>query len=457
MADTLILRTGLCAACLLPVAAATAQETVFGIEQGLEYGRNTSLSVPAEGDRLSAVTRLSYELTTATRTQELSFGADAVFRIENFDDETTSEFESPTVTLAYSREGANGSFDIAARYATRDIDTLPLISDFIGDDGVLDLPEDFADLTGSGQRTDYAATSTLVVGSAAPLRFQLDLGVSGTTYDDVTDPDLEDSETANIGLTTGLRFSDVFTGRVGLRYAVTQEDDATDTRREVTSLSIGAIYEISPRATLDASIGTERTVTEETTGDDETSGLTGRLAFGYDMPNGDVQVVLDASRDVEGDRITTFTIGRSIELPAGELSASLGVTNLENDDVSLIGSIDWTRELPTSQVLFRLNRSVSVDSDADTRRRTLAGAYYDYQVNRLSALNLGLTYILDEESDASNRVERADLIAGYSYALTADWDLRTGLGFSVRDEDTVGRAEATVVTISIGREFRARR
>ncbi len=457
-----VLRTGIGGVVCLTLAPALAQEaggiqTTFGIEQSIELGRNPALSIPADGDRTTLATRLSYGLVTETRTQRLSFDAESTFRIEDVDGETESAFESPALTFGYTREGANSSLDLSASYVRRDIDTLPLLSDFVGDDGVLDLPDDFTDLVGTGERTSYAVAGSLVVGTSAPLQFQLDLGASGTQYEDASDPDLEDIESANVGLLTTLRISPVMTGTGALRYSRTEEDDATETRITTRNIDAGLIYEISPRATFGATIGIERTETEETIGDTETSGLTGGLDFGYDMPNGDLTLSFDASRDVAGDEILTFVIGRSLELPAGSLAATLGVTQPENDDVEMVGSLDWTRELPTSRLLFRLNRTVTVDTDADTRRRSQAAAYYTYVVNPASSLNLGASFVVSEESSAENRVERTDLTASYSYALTENWDLNSTIGYTIRDEDTVGRAESSLITLSLGREFKARR
>jgi predicted porin len=441
----------------VPAQDVSGVQQIFGIEQGLEYGRNTSLSVPADGDRLAATSTLSYGIVTETRTQRLSFDIQGTYLIESEAGDTGGAIDGPVLTLSYSREAANASLDVSAEYRTEQIESLRSLTDFLGEDGVLDAPDDFTDLTGTGRRTRYSADATLVLGREDPLGFQFDLRTSGTTYQDETDPDLTDETEVGVGAATRLRISPVLTGTVGLSYAVTEEEDAAQTRRTVSDLDFGVIYDISERATLEATIGSSRTRTETTTDDTETTGLTGRLALGYDMSNGDISASLDASRDVEGDQVLTLLVSRDLALPAGSLSASIGATSQENDDVSLIGSLDWRQELPTSSLLLRLDRSVTVDSDADTRRRTLAGAYYTYDINTFSGLTLGATYVVSEASSATNEVTRSDITATYSYALTRDWDLNTAVGYTVRDEDTVGRATSPLVAVSIAREFTARR
>ncbi|MEJ6404890.1 hypothetical protein [Yoonia sp. 2307UL14-13] len=451
------MRFGVGAAAILSAPMVNAQETVFGVEQGFEFGRNTALTVPESGDRTSALTRLSYGLTSATRTQELSFGAAGAFRFEEIDGEQDSGFEDPEVTLAYSQEATNGSFDLTGRFARSEIDTLPGIADLVGDDGTIDVPEDLTDLFGTGQRTSYAATGSLVIGRDRAIQFTFDLGATGVLYEDVTDPDLVDTRTVNAGLTTALQFSKVTTGTVGLRFARTEEEDALETERDVRGIDLGMIYEATPRATLDARIGAEQTITTTTTEETETDGLTGGLGLEYEMPNGTLTATLDAARDVAGDQILTARVGRELELPAGALSTTIGVTRPENEDIAWIGTIDWTREFPTGLLQFRLDRSVTVDTDADTRRRTLAGLLYAYEINRVSDLSIGITHVVSEESAATARVERTDLVGVYNYALTENWDLSAGLGLTQRDEDGVGQADSAQISLSIGREFRAPR
>ncbi len=454
----LIARSGLIGALCLPMSPVMAQETggvriIVGVEQGLDLGRNTTLSVPATGERASATTRLSFGIISETRTQSLRLDAESAFRFESISGEASSAFDAPALTLAYARQGAQASLNVSASYAQQDIETLRSLSAFIDEDGVFVLPEDFADLTGTGQRTTYDARAALVLGRDAPLGFQFDLGASGTTYQDTTDPGLTDTKRTNLGASARLQLSAVLTGTISLSYATFEEDNAVQTERTTRDLDFGLTYLISPRATLDAAIGSTSTDTSETTGDTRTQGLTGRIALGYDMPNGTANAVLDASRDASGDQRLGLQFGRSLELPAGRLSGTLGVTRPENDDVSLIGSIDWFQELPTGSFSVRLNRSVAVAADDETRLTTLASARYSYDINSLSSLSLGLSYVVADATSTTNRVTQTDATATYSYALTRDWNLNTGVSYRVRDETTVGRASSPVLSVSIGRDF----
>ncbi|WP_342078255.1 hypothetical protein [Yoonia sp. SS1-5] len=456
------MRSGLVGALAVGATPGFAQDggiqTTFGIAQSIEGVRNPALAIPAEDADIAATTTLSYSIVSETRTQLFRFGADSSFRIEyDDDDELIGEFEAPTLTFGYTRAGATSSFSASARFLREEIDSAPDFSDFVTDDGILEIPDDFTDLSGTGRRTGYTVASILTLGRDRPLGFEFEIGTSGVLYEDVTDPDLTDVTNVSARVGTLLRFSDVLSGRLSYGYSLTEEDDTAETVRRTQSIGAGLTYNLSPRSTFDIGIGAEQTETEVTTGTSEVDGLTGRLGYRQVMPNGDLTAVLDASRDVAGDLLLEFRLGRSLALPTGTLAVSVGATRPDGDDPAFIGTVDYTYILPDQRILLRLDRSVTIDLEDDIRRRTLLGAFYSYDINRFSSLSLGISHIVAEESDAAGRVERTDLTGSYSYALTADWDLSAGFAYSVRDEEAVGEADSSLISISLSREFTSRR
>jgi hypothetical protein len=458
----MITRSGILSALCLPIPSVMAQDAggvqiVAGIEQGIEAGRNIALEVPDEGNSLATTTRLSFGISSETPIERLSLDLNGVYRIEDQAGETNAGFEDPALTLRYTRNGANGSFDVSANYTRAQVDTLRTITDFVPPDGEVEIPADFTDLTGTGERTAYGADATLILGRDSPLGFQFDLGTSGIIYSDTTDTGLTDIRRARVEAATRLQLSPKLTGNVSAGYETIDEDDATQTERVIRNVGVGLTYLASPRATIDTSIGYVWNRTDETTGVTNDDNVTGRLAFGYDMPNGVAGAVFDTSRTDDGTSILSARLSRSLSLPAGLLSASIGVTQPGDNDVALIGSLNWAQPLPTGRIAARVDRSVGLDADNDIRLTTVVGADYGYDINPVSSLSLGLSYAVSDASPGANRVEQANVAATYSHALTADWDFNATADFTVRDETDVGQATSPQISATIGRTFRTRR
>ncbi len=430
-------------------------QTTFGISQSLDYGRNVTLDVPSAGDYAAAVTGLSFATSSETRIQSLSFGASADLQVARTDGETESDFTSPLLSLSYGRQAATSTFDVSATYQQREVDDVVSLSDFIDDDGVLD--PDFDDLTstGTGRQTNYGADAAIVLGIDRPLGFEFGLGVSGVDYEDTTDEDLTDQETRSARASARFDLTETFSTNVSLSYSEFEDDDVDETERVTQNISTGVVYEVSPRATVAASVGQTEIETTDIGGTTEVDGVTGAASLSYSMPNGAITASYAADLDIDGTRRQSVRLGRSMDLPVGALSYSIGASQAEGGDADLIGSVDWTQDLPTGQIRAQVDRLIGVDDEDETFVETVANVTYAYQINRVSGLSLGLAYALEEETTDSARVEQTDLSASYSRALTEDWDFTTGVGYRVRDEDGVGTAKSPTISLSIGREFTA--
>ena len=78
---------------------------------------------------------------------------------------------------------------------------------------------------------------------------------------------------------------------------------------------------------------------------------------------------------------------------------------------------------------------------------------YGQDINAVSGVEFGLTYLIASGTATRNRVAEGDLSVTYRRALTEDWALRTGLSYRTRDEATVGSAASPFAFVSIGRTF----
>lgn len=432
-------------------------QTRFGFEQGIEFERNPSLAIDGTDNQTALATTLTFGLESSGRAHQLALDTSAIFRARNASDETTSAVDSVGARLSYQRVGANSELQFNSSIDRREIDTLLTIADFLTDDGTLELPEDLSDLSGTGLRFDRAISASLLLGTQGPLGFQIDLGTNALRYEDTTDPSLIDVERRNVGVTASAAFSEVLTGRVSYRFEDNDEDNLAQTFRTVQNVSLGFDLAASPRLTLSGALGTQTTRIEDIGGDSETSDLTGNLGLSYDLPNGNAGATLDVARDALGDQITTLVASRRLELPRGALGTQFGVTQSSESDLEFVGSLDWTRAFPAGALTLRLDRSVAPDEDDLTQTETVAGAFYRQSVNRVSAINFEALVTVAGETAVANEVRRTDVAIRYERALTRDWSLNAGLRFTSRDEETVGEAETSQISLSIGREFNARR
>jgi hypothetical protein len=435
----------LTAAATLAACPALAQDggvrIVFGFEQRVETGWNVGLDVPETGRTTVGITELSFGITSQTPLALLEFSGSTALVVENsFDtDGTEAELGRPDLRFAYTREVPNALFNVTARYRRDDVDAFD---------------DDISDADADGTRTDYGAALRLETGRTAPLGFAVAVSYDAVEYDETTDPDLFDSEILRTSLGTRLRLSEVMVGTVDLSFSREEEEDLPQTVTETVTATAGFEYAVSERVTLDVALGYSEIETEEFGVVDLASGPVGRIGFAADMQNGTATAALILTTDAdEGDR-ATFEIGRALDLPAGSLSARLGVTNAEAAGTDVIGALNWVQTLPDGEIGVSLERRVSYDDgDDETVVETNVDATWRMDVNPLSTFSLNFAYDI---SDApSERVEQAEFGATYRYLLTNDWGLDSGVRYIVRD-DLEGRAESPLVFIALNRSFEFR-
>lgn len=374
----------------------------FGIEQRLETGWNIDLLVPEDGRTTASITRLSFGAVTRTPLDALEFNAAAALVVENADDTGGTEVElgRPSLELRYTREVPNAIFMIGAQYRQDDVDAFD---------------EDLAEADRVGTRTDSSIEMRLETGRTAPLGFAFISSFSRTEYEDTTDPTLTDTDTLRVGVETRLRFSEVLEGRIGLGYAREDEADALGTVVETETATLGLTYAMAN--------GT----------------ATAELSFSSD--------------DEEGDR-TTLMFGRTLALPAGSLSARLGVSDGDIGGTDLVGGLSWSQELPRGGLDVVLERRIGFDEDTvEAVTNTLVSVSLAREINETSSLSLLLSH---EISDApSERIDLSQFSATYRYDLTEYWGLDAGARYRVR-HDASGRSESPDVFIALSRSFEFR-
>lgn len=456
MGKKTILRAVAVGALVLPHAAG-AQETAggmtvtLGVEERLSAGRNLVLETPAEGRTFASDTRLSFGVTSVTPLSRFSVLGAADLRLADEPGGNFSGIARPRLDFVYAREGAQSAFELTGSYRRDRVDFLRDLTSFLDSDGVLDLPDGFDDFEGEGTRDDYNLDLRLDLGTAAPLGVTLEAWVSGEDYRDTTAPALVDSRSYSLAGTARLRFSPVSEGRIRIGREIEDEDDAVETRTTADRITFGLAQEIDARARLDLEIGFAGIETETTGGRSTEEGLTGRIGYEWDMPDGRFDALLETTRSEDGAR-TELSFGRVRDLPLGALTARIGISQADFGDPALIGSLAWTRELPDGGVRASLDHRVTSSGAATEETVTSLALGWSRDITAVSGISLDFSYAASSETGA-NDTTLAGLSASYRHDLTEDWALRLGLAWRMRDEATVGSTSSEEVFLSIGREF----
>ena len=392
--------------------AATGPSLTFGINQGFEISTNRALDPDPAGQTLLSTTQFSLGLRDETARMTFALDASTGLRIVDGPDTAGAEttLADPQITLAYSRLGATSRLDLGAGYQVIDIAFLRPLAEFTNPDGTVTLPPDFNDLQGSGTRQSLNFDVALTLREDAPFGLVLAAGVTDLRYADVTDPDLSDSTRSYASVTARLDINAVTAASVGLSYS--QFTDAG---------------------------GTSDTVGLDT-------GLT------ISRPDGDLRFSLGLEDRADGTRLS-FGVGRDFDLPRGALSFDLGAVRGTDGAVNLTGAVQLTQTFAQGTASASLSQSLSSGTDDAEQLRTTLALGLSRELTPLAALDLGLTYVISEDTATGLGVNSATLSASLGYALGPDWTLNTGYRYETRDEDGVGLAQDHVLFLGLQRDF----
>lgn len=414
---------------------------VFGLENRFEFVHNDSLAVPAAGTDIANVTRLSFGLTTETAIDRLAFAVSGAVIAERLSGGAGTEvkFGREAANLSYHREVPAAVLDLEADYRRDDIDAF--------DAGL--------DRTGTaGTRANYIGSARLEIGRTSSVGFAMGLAYEATDYQDTSDPALDDSTEARGDLAVVLHFSDITTGRVGVRYSHREEETPGTRTVDTTVGFVGLDTALSQRLDLSAELGYTRTEDEEFDITDRTTGPDLRLGLTYDMPVGTAMASLRVTTDADEGQRETLEVGRDLETPTGTLSARLGVTHADAAGSDVIGRLSWDRRLPDGALSLLLERRVRYDlGDDQTVTESAVRATWLKTVSDLSSISLNISYELS--NSVTEDIDQVTLGAGYSYRLTEDWSLDSGVGYRIRN-DNDGHAESPNLFVALSRDFQLR-
>ncbi len=429
-------------------------QMTLGFVQRIESGENLTLDVPEEGHGTISSTILSFGLSSETPIQSLSLDAVTALRWSDLPDRD-SEFDigDSIFDFGYVRDGANAGLDFGANFSSYDIGFSRSLRTFIDDDGVLNIPSDFPDLTGDGTRRQYDLAFQMDFGRRDLINYYFRIDTRELRYIDQTSASLSDNSTVSAGAGVGFILSPVTTASLDVSAERFEEDNAEQTDRTTKDIIFGLSHELSSRTRIDFVLGyTDIDERQAISGDTLTKGPIGSFGIEYAMPNGAATFDLETELATAG-RLNRLRIGRSAEVLGGDFSASLGVAHTNDGKTEPIGSLSYAQLFGENELRVFFDRDVVITDDDVFRDEYILDIIYILGLGPSSRLGLSATQILTDDTVVDPRVERTDLNAVYSYELESEWVLNAGLNYRIRDEDGLGSATSPLAFFSVGREF----
>lgn len=385
----------------------------FNISQQVSVARNPDLSPGDNEFQASALTDLGLLLSSSTPLSTLSLAADTSlsFGLLAEDAIDTLDFGGPAIALNYERAVPSASFEVEASYNRDDIASLRDLSDFVEDDGSIDLPDDFEDLQGEGTRQSLDLDATLSLRDNRPFGVELSAAVTSVSYEDVTSENLADSSRAEVGV--GLRFSltDVTELRADTRLVHYQEDGAEAYTQLGFALN-GSIEQRDGRTFAMMSL------------DETDDGVRAGLSF-----------------------------GREIQRPLGGLSGQIGLTSDLAGDLLLTYDVEAIRSLRNQTLVVALNQSVGAADEGGEELSTTFSAGWNRNLTPLTSLGLDALYSDLRDLETNESVRNLEVGIALSRQLTSDWSLSVAYRHGRRDETGTSTADSDSLSLSLGRRF----
>lgn len=388
----------------------------FGVQQRFETDDNSDLT-PNNSQRTSqAATQLSFGLSSDTGISRLALTTAGKYRVARGPDfsGTEAKFTEPSVGLSYTRRGADADFSLSGSVSERDVAFLRPLEDFIDPlTGTLVLPDDLENLNGNGKRRNSRADAKLNWGTDAPVGFGVSAGYSDLNYRNVSSNSLVDSRRAYVGTSLRLALTPASTATVGLRYSTFDDDDPTTSRRNTYNADLDLVRSVRG----------------------------GSWSAGASV------------RDTADGTNAGVRVGRSLNLPRGALSTSVGVGRGVNGNTELTGALGLSYNLPLGQISANLNRSVTSGANDTERLLTALSTGYTQRLSDLSSFSLSALFSQSEDTRSNITTQNASFGVSYNHTLTPDWGLNLGYRHRIRDVDGQQSAASDSVFLVIRRDF----
>ncbi|WP_300064278.1 hypothetical protein [uncultured Roseobacter sp.] len=415
----------------------------FGVEQRFEYSDNPDLEVDGDSDFFGrTILRFGLDSQRAIDRFSLGLGTDIEEGREGRDSvDLTNSFG----TLSYNRQTRSARAGISLSYRESDVTSRIREEDFDQDGNVIDQTE--------GTRRTYNYRLDGAIGQEAPIGASFSWGENRIAYSDDADPNLQDSARQDFSGQIDFRITPRITASLTSLYRdFDARGDGVD--RETTGFGSAVRLQASRVDTINIGLSYDRV---ERSGDQTATdeGLSGSIDWERALPNGalGVNYASDITSNDDGRR-SSFSVRRTMQLPRGALSLTLGATGTDSLGTDPLVQADYVHNLPTGTVSVGLSQSVNTDNDNNEEINTRLNAAYNQQVNSLSSFGVSLSFFdRDELGETGNDAQRFDVSLSYRYALTRDWGLVGGYRHRLSTQDNAEDRSSNTVFLGVERNF----
>lgn len=385
-------------ACSDAALADTGTLLDFDIGLRVQSDSNPDLTPVSPGTDVTGGVDLSFSLTSETALSRLSLtGSLGLLSADEADG--TSGFSDPGLTLSYARTTATAAL-------TLDVG----LQDAAGNNGAVTNFD-----TGTGRQQIASLNAALQLGTAGPLGFGLNAGVTDLRYRDTSDPALLDSRTVTLAGDLRRDLSPVLHLTLGLDDRRFDQDGAD--LRETQSLDLGLTL---------------------------------------DRPTGALGLEVTAADTPEGQRLGA-SFEHQIDLAAGSVTYSLGATRGVRDRTYVTGALNYAQELPGGSLTLGLLRAVQPSPDTDAETLLLTSSLgYRHAVTPNANLALALNWAEQRDTSSDLATANTNLSATWTQSLTPDWALDLGYTHLLRNADTTGHGQSDQVSLTLHRAFSLR-
>ncbi|MEP4992007.1 MAG: hypothetical protein ABJV68_30570 [Paracoccaceae bacterium] len=421
----------------------------LGVDQRFVAGDNLALSTPSDGSSAFSETRMSFDLSRITSTDQLDFVFGGAFRVGNVPTNVPTDFVNPFVGIDYSRIGGNALFSFGVDFQETDVAFNRSLSSYTDQNGRLVLPPDFGNFGTSGTRQVYGFNTSFQTGINDPFGIIFDADYIATSYQNSTSSDFEDFGLGASAVFRPNQITDLFIDYDYRRFI----DDGPGNLDSVTnSISLRGVRSVSQTTDVTASYGISDVETEDFGITTSQSNPIASIGMTRQMANGTADVLLDITNSRDGRR-ATLVYGRSLTLPVDTISYSLGVTDGEGFGANVIGGLNWQRVLPTGRVFANINRDITTNNRDEERLATTVSLGYQHDFTTVSSVLLNVRYGESDFDNTTSDTTRSEVNATYRHTLTKDWNLDTGISYRIRNEQFIDSEDSTSLFLSLNRNF----
>ena len=408
----LTLFAGLISLSVSPVAGQdTGGRTMrFDLSERVEAVRNPTLNPGQDDSEILSTTNLGYELSSQTRSDELSLRLQAALRVPFGSSSDDPDIDDTGATLRYRHIAPGATFTTLASIRRRDLAYLRSFD--------LDEDDDIDALNNTGDRINSNLQFGVDFGQDRPFGWGASVGASKVRYKNLgAGSTLTDYDRENATLTGRFDLSEVTQLTSSLTYSQSQEEGSNRLRTYGANFALSHLRETSEY----------------------------RTSLSMAWP------------DQSADRVT-LTVGNTTQFSdRGQISFDIGGTFSDGGSTRIVGRLDYQNQLtPNSNARANLQRQVSDASDGAVILRTRGQIGYDVSLTSLTTLAFDLRYLERENLSNGSDLEEYGVSFSVNRQLTSDWLLTVGLGQTTRKETGLATAKSETVYFSIGRAWTGR-